>query len=190
MKKTFLLLFLSLFLELFFAKNTQACDWNQCHTETDCSLSACSDCSICQTELDFCDQPVCKTTYSCEGVCSACGWCPSGENPSEDITGKISNPVLPHTLSTIPGALYLSKILKTGVSLVLIVGIVIFFFIFTSGGVKWLSSSGDKSKLESAQKQISSGLVGLVILLSAFAIIKLIETLFGIDLLNITLPTL
>jgi len=56
--------------------------------------------------------------------------------------------------------------------------------------VKWLSSSGDKVKLESAQKQISSGLVGLVILLSSFAVIKLIETLFGIDLLNFNLPTL
>ncbi len=110
--------------------------------------------------------------------------------PTEDVTGKVINPVLPDKLTTMTGSTFLSNFLKTGISLVLITGAVIFFFILTSGGIRWLSSSGDKVKLESAQKQISSGLVGLAILLSSFAVIKLIEVLFGIDLLNVTLPTL
>jgi hypothetical protein len=88
------------------------------------------------------------------------------------------------------GTEFLSSLLKSGIVLIFVAGGVLFFFILTTGGIKWLSSSGDKAKLESAQKQISSSLVGLVILLSSFAIIKLIEVLFGIDLLNITLPTL
>ena len=109
---------------------------------------------------------------------------------TESTVGKIINPVLPPILTATPGAAFLQKILKIGILLVLITGSIAFIFILISGGVKWLSSSGDKVKLESAQKQISSGLVGLVILLSSFAVIKLIETLFGIDLLNFNLPTL
>lgn len=113
-----------------------------------------------------------------------------GGGPSGFLPSSIVNPILPDNLTTMPGTTFLGKFLRTGISLVLIAGTVIFFFILTSGGIRWLSSSGDKANLESAQKQISSGLVGLVILLSSFVIIKLIETLFGIDLLNITLPTL
>ena len=102
----------------------------------------------------------------------------------------IFNPALPDPLIDLSGESFLEKILKIGITLTIIFGSIAFIFILTSGGVKWLSSSGDKVKLESAQKQISSGLVGLVILLSSFAVIKLIETLFGIDLLNFNLPTL
>jgi len=142
-----------------------------------------------------CDTLYCLPANLCDGECRDCYWCPTPipqvqQDPTESIEGRIVNPVLPNKLSTMPGTIFLKNILKSGITLILIAGSVIFFFILTSGGLKWLSSSGDKVKLESAQKQISSGFVGLVILLSSFAIIKLIETLFGIDLLNITLPTL
>ena len=103
---------------------------------------------------------------------------------------EVGNPALPQNLTSLTGTSFMSKIVSTGTSLLLFFGVIIFSFIFILGAIKWLSSSGDKVKLESAQKQISSGLVGLVILLSSFVIIKLIETVFGIDLLNITLPTL
>lgn len=58
------------------------------------------------------------------------------------------------------------------------------------GGIGWISGGGDKARLESAQKQITHSLIGLAILFSVFAIIKLVGSLFGIDLLKITLPTL
>jgi hypothetical protein len=44
--------------------------------------------------------------------------------------------------------------------------------------------------LEGARGTITSALIGLVILFAAFAIIKLIQTFFGISILNFTLPTL
>ena len=145
-----------------------------------------------------CDFGNCNPLKLCSDdvfVCSDCSWCsyPTAgpEQPSqEDITGKVYNPVLPLTLSKTPGVSFLQKLIKTGIIGLLTGGSILFFFILASGGVKWISSAGDKVKLESAQKQITSGLTGLAILLSVFAIIKLIETLFGIDLLNITLPTL
>ncbi len=150
-----------------------------------------------QTCENWCTSNLCASDWHCAGCCFCPGQppCPTSRPPQpteakEDIEGKIYNPVLPVDLSTTTGATFLQKLIKAGISLVLITGAVIFFFILTSGGIRWLSSSGDKVKLESAQKQISSGLVGLAILLSSFAVIKLIEALFGIDLLNITLPTL
>lgn len=138
--------------------------------------------------VDHCSSDACGNCCFCPGK----GPCPTSRPPEspDDIEGKIVNPVLPTNLSTLKGTAFLSKLLRTGISLMFVFGSIIFLFILTSGGVKWLSSSGDKVKLESAQKQITSGLTGLAILLTTFVIIQLVQTIFGVDLLNITLPTL
>lgn len=147
--------------------------------------------AVCPLE---CTPSDCTSTYKpqCRTMCDYCNPPPTAgpTQPTEDITGRVTNPILSDRLKTMPGDIFLNNFLRTGINLILLIGAVIFFFVLTSGGVKWISSSGDKAKLESAQKQISSGLVGLAILFSTFVIMKLIETLFGISLLQFTLPTL
>ena len=101
----------------------------------------------------------------------------------------IYNPALKE-LSDTSGPAFLQNILQLAIRLFFVVGAVIFFFMMLIGGIKWISAGGDKARLEGAQKQITHALVGLAILLSTFAIIKLVGYLFGIDLLKFTLPTL
>lgn len=103
---------------------------------------------------------------------------------------KIHNPILPNFLSNLSGAEFLQKMFSVLIRLGFVIGSVIFFYMLTIGAIRWITSSGEKGKLETAQKQITSALVGLVILLLVFAIINLIETLFGISILKLTLPTL
>jgi len=122
--------------------------------------------------------------------CADCTWCQEAPEPREDITGKVFNPVLPEDLSRTPGDIFLRDILQGGIRLAFVIGAIIFFFMLVIGGIKWISAGGDKARLEGAQKQITHALAGLAILLSTFAIIRLVGYLFGIDLLQITLPTL
>ena len=123
--------------------------------------------------------------------CDTCSWCLETQpGTQEDLTGKVYNPALPINLSRTPGTSFLQKILQLGISLALVIGAIIFFFMLLVGGISWISGGGDKAKLESAQKKITHALIGLAILLSTFAIIKLVGYLFGIDLLKFTLPTL
>jgi len=61
------------------------------------------------------------------------------------------------------------------------------FLIF--GGIKWISSGGDKEQTAKAQSTITAALIGLVIVFAAWAIIKLIETFFGISILTLTIPS-
>ena len=196
----FVLFFLSTILSTKLVR-AEYCPKPPCYTTAECSLSDCRSCSMCQPATNDCPTECQRGQLSCDfSACQNCSFCKdtnrdfdsdkSSEEPTESIEGKIFNPVLPNRLSTLPGSAFLGKFLRSSVSLILTLGIIIFFFIFVTGGIKWLSSSGDKAKLEGAQKQLSSGLTGLVILLSAFAIIQLIEKLFGISLLQITLPTL
>ena len=68
------------------------------------------------------------------------------------------------------------------ISFVLIVASVAFFFMLVLGGIKWITSGGDKGKTEAARNQITAGLVGLVIVFAAWAILTLVESFFGVNL--------
>ncbi len=65
------------------------------------------------------------------------------------------------------------------INIVLIVVTVVFFFILVIGGLKWITSGGDEKKVAAARAQITNALIGLAIVFAAWAIMKLIDSLFG-----------
>lgn len=80
-------------------------------------------------------------------------------------------------------------IISAGIRLTLVVAAVIFFFILVIGGIRWITSGGDKAQTEAARSQITAALVGLVIVFAAWAIVALLATFFNIDLFgNLTVP--
>lgn len=85
---------------------------------------------------------------------------------------------------TIPG------IISGLISLVLIIAALVFFFMLVIGGIRWMLSGGDKTGTEGARNQVTAALIGLIIVFSAWAIIQLIKTLFGVDILGgLTIPS-
>jgi hypothetical protein len=85
--------------------------------------------------------------------------------------------------------LTVAGIVKGAISLVMLVVALVFFFILIWGGLKWVMSEGDQKAVEAARNQITNALIGLAIVFAAFAIMKLIQTIFGIDLFTLTIPT-
>ncbi len=81
------------------------------------------------------------------------------------------------------------SVISGAISLVILVTIIVFFFILVMGGLKWITGGGDEKKIASARAQITNGLIGLVIIFSVWAIIRLIGTIFGIDMFNLTIPS-
>lgn len=75
------------------------------------------------------------------------------------------------------------------ISFILIVASIAFFFMLVLGGIKWITSGGDKGKTEAARNQITAGLVGLVIVFAAWAILTLVESFFGVNLRSFTFST-
>jgi len=80
-------------------------------------------------------------------------------------------------------------IISGAVSLVLIVVALVFFFILVLGGLKWVTSGGDEKKVGEARSQITNALIGLAIVFAAWAIMRLIGTVFGIDIFKLTIPS-
>lgn len=88
------------------------------------------------------------------------------------------------------GNLTVNNMVSGAITMVLIVVSLIFFFILVLGGLKWITSGGDEKKVAAARGQITNALIGLVIVFAAWAIMKLIGSVFGIDLLGtLTFPT-
>jgi len=83
------------------------------------------------------------------------------------------------------GVSFFQKFVPAVVTFAFIIGSLIFLFIFITGAIQWISSGGDKQALEGARGKITNALVGLVILFATFAVIKLIETFFGIPILTL-----
>lgn len=82
-----------------------------------------------------------------------------------------------------------SSFIGGAIKVALTLTIIVFFFIFVLGGIKWITSSGDEKKLAVARSQITNGLIGLLIILSSWAILGLIGTIFEIKLLELTIPS-
>jgi len=87
------------------------------------------------------------------------------------------------------GSLKFNSLISVVITLLIAVVSLTFFFMLIMGGLKWISSGGDEKKLAAARGQITNALIGLVIVFSAWAIISLIQTVFGVNILQFKIPS-
>jgi hypothetical protein len=76
----------------------------------------------------------------------------------------------------------IGNLVSNTVSVAFIVAAVAFFAFLVIGGMEWLTSSGDKTKIDTAQKRITNAVIGLAIVAASYAIYTLVLDFFGIDL--------
>lgn len=80
------------------------------------------------------------------------------------------------------------NIFETVISLTIAVMTVVagiwFLYLLISGGITLISSSGDKQAIEEATKRVTTGFIGLVVVVGGLFIASLIGTIFGINILS------
>lgn len=82
-----------------------------------------------------------------------------------------------------------SSIVEALVTFILIATALVFFFVLIFGGVLVITSGGgDSQQTARGQKAVTGALVGLLIVFGAWALIQILGTFFGVDLLNIAIP--
>lgn len=91
------------------------------------------------------------------------------------LTGDISN----------TGAV----LFQTGISWLLYIATTLAIIMLMWGGIQWITSSGDPEKLSSAKRKLTFAIIGLVISLSAFFIVRVVITILGGDAGNLLNPT-
>lgn len=75
-------------------------------------------------------------------------------------------------------------IISNVIGIITIIGGIWFIFTFILGAFSFLTAGGDKAKMEEASKKITQGVIGIVVLAGAYALISLIGTILGYNILN------
>lgn len=78
-------------------------------------------------------------------------------------------------------------------------GIVVFFIVIAVviallyllyGGIKWITSKGEKTEVEAARNHIMAAIIGLIVVILAVFILTIVLAAFGISWTNVTIPKL
>jgi len=81
-------------------------------------------------------------------------------------------------------AFYIGTLWKTMVT----VGGLAFIIYLVWGGIEYLTSAGDKGRIDDASKKISSAVIGLAILVGSYAVVYFVQGVLKIDLLKPIFP--
>lgn len=109
------------------------------------------------------------------------------------IDGKITNPAIGNALNMMlfnSTEFYFADLISRTIGLLFVFGALAFFFMLLWGAITWILSGGDKAHVENARGRITNALIGFVLMIATFAIVKLIEAFFGIDILSIDIGPL
>jgi hypothetical protein len=77
----------------------------------------------------------------------------------------------------------ITGVVSSVIGLLTIISSIWFLFQLIFGGYEWISSAGDAKKLATARQRITNGLLGLIIVIAAWAIVALVGQFLGYDIL-------
>ncbi len=82
-------------------------------------------------------------------------------------------------------------VIRNVIRFILLIAFVLAFIFLIIGGIRWITAGGDEKGVERARGMITAALIGLVIVLVSYALIVLVQTFFGVNIIsgNVTIPT-
>ena len=101
----------------------------------------------------------------------------------------ITNPYLPNPQS-VNGVSFFARFIPALVGMGLVIGSVVFLFIFIIGGIQWMASGEDKAALEAAKSKVVNALVGFILLICLFGILNLVQNFYGVRILTLDIGVL
>ena len=112
----------------------------------------------------------------------------SGSDSLDPCTGETNNPAL--TAACQGRNLTLGGVIGFAITLVFVAAVLIALFFLVYGGIKWITSGGDKGAVEAARNQIIAAVIGLIIVFLSFFILNLVLGFFGLSLFDLRIPVL
>jgi hypothetical protein len=77
-----------------------------------------------------------------------------------------------------------NKIISTVIGVWIVIASIWFIIQIITAGFEWLNAGGDKSHLQSARDKILNAIIGLIIVVAAWAFIGVVGQTIGLDILN------
>jgi len=77
-----------------------------------------------------------------------------------------------------------SNIIQASLNLLTIFGAIVTLIFIIYGGILWVTSQGDKQRLDKARRTITFSIIGLIIMVLAFVIVQIIGYFLGVPFLE------
>ena len=103
-----------------------------------------------------------------------------GLGPLGDIINKLTTPG-----DVTPASSLFASILSNIIGFITIIAGLYFMIQLLLSGFEWITSSGNPEKLKNVQGKITNSIIGLVIVIAAYAITSLVGKILGINILDI-----
>ena len=97
------------------------------------------------------------------------------------VLAATNNDIVPNTIKPINDIV---GIIRAVIQFILVVAFVLAFIMLLIGGIRWITAGGDEKGVAGARNMITAALIGLVIVLVAYAIILLVETFFNVNIIS------
>lgn len=74
-----------------------------------------------------------------------------------------------------------NNFLSGTIGLLTVIAGIWFTFVFITGAIALIGSEGDKGALETAKKKVSTGLIGLIVVVASIFVVDILGGLIGLD---------
>lgn len=71
------------------------------------------------------------------------------------------------------------RLIQLGIEFIFILGVVLTVVFVIISGIQWITSAGDKEKVQKARARLTYSIIGLLVIVSAFFIISVVISLLG-----------
>ena len=82
----------------------------------------------------------------------------------------------------------LGKLMSNALSLLFFFAGLLTFFFIVVGGIQWITAGGDAKAAQAARDRITAAVVGLIVVVAAFAITLILGQVFGINIFKFQFP--
>ncbi len=78
----------------------------------------------------------------------------------------------------------LTNFISTIINVITVTAGLAFLLYFVIGGLKWITSSGEKARAEEAKTELTQAAIGLIVVAVSYFIVGIVGGVVGIDILN------
>jgi hypothetical protein len=82
----------------------------------------------------------------------------------------------------------IANTLRNIVVFFIVLAVIIALMYLLYGGVKWITSRGEKTEVEAARNHIMAAIIGLIVVFLAIFIVSVLLAVFGLNFSNLTIP--
>ncbi len=104
------------------------------------------------------------------------------------LADVLYNPQILEAIRELTAVEYGNRIIQSLIYIGIALSALAFATLFIIGGIQYITSSGDKGKLESARNKIVNAITGFIVLLLLWFVLRMISLIFGVKIGDLGVP--